>query len=90
MEEKAKEQQFLEMIVNELVSKPDQININRTVDDRGVLYVITADKDDVAKIIGKGGNIAQAIRLLLKAVGYKYNVKASMKIDVEHPEKINK
>jgi len=83
--EEAKEQKFLEMVINELVSKPDQVNIKRTVDDRGVLYVITADKDDVAKIIGKSGNIAQAIRLLLKAVGYKYDVKASMKIDVPHP-----
>jgi len=89
-EEIPKEQKFLEGIVKELVTKQDEINIVRTVDDRGTLYTITADKDDVSKIIGRNGNIAQAIRLLLKAVGYKYGVRASMKIDVPHPQQTNK
>ena len=89
-EEKTPEHKFLEILIQEMVNKPDKVCIERTVDDRGVLYVITVDDNDIAKIIGKGGSIAQAIRLLLKVVGYKHNVKASMKIDVPHPTQDNK
>lgn len=76
------EQEFLEMILKEIVVKPDKIKIERKVDELGVLYLINVDNDDLAKVIGKKGNIAQAIRLLLKVVGYKYNVRATMKINV--------
>ena len=88
-EEKTQEQEFLKMLITSMVNEPDKVCIKRTVDDRGVLYVITVDDSDIAKIIGKGGSIAQAIRLLLKVVGYKHNVKASMKIDVPHPTQDN-
>lgn len=89
-EEKSPEHKFLETMIQEMVINPDKVCIKKTIDDRGVLYVITVDDNDIAKIIGKKGSIAQAIRLLLKVVGYKYNVKASMKIDVPHPEQGNK
>lgn len=78
------EQEFLEMVVKNLVSKQDGVKITRTIDKLGVLYTIVVDPTDVAKVIGKQGSIAQAIRLLLKVVGYKYNVRASMKIDTSN------
>lgn len=76
------EQEFLETIIKEIVEKPDEVKIERKVDDLGVLYTITVAEEDIAKIIGKQGNIAQAIRLLLKVVGYKYSVRAAMKIEI--------
>jgi len=78
------EEQFLEMIIKGIVTEPDKVEIVRKKDEMGVLYTVTAAESDLAKIIGKQGNIAQAIRLLLKVVGYKYSVRASMKINVPH------
>lgn len=89
-EEKTQEHKFLETLIQEMVNKPDSICITRTIDERGVLYVITVDDSDIARVIGKEGSTAQAIRLLLKVVGYKYGVKASMKIDVPHPSQDKK
>ena len=86
-QEKAPEQKFLEKIIKELVTKPDKVCITRKVDELGVLYIITTDSTDIATVIGKQGSIAQAIRLLLKVIGYKYNVRASMKIDTQQDNK---
>ncbi len=76
------ENEFLEMIIKEIVTKPEEVKIERKVDELGVLYLINVDESDLAKVIGKKGNVAQAIRLLLKVVGYKYSVRASMKIQI--------
>ncbi len=76
-----KEVQFLENLIKELVDKPESVKINRKVDEMGVLLTVDVDPIDVGKIIGRQGNIAKAIRLLLGAVGYKHKVKASMKVN---------
>ncbi len=81
MTQSPKEQQFLVMILKEIVSQPEKVVITRTVDDMGVLYTLDVAPEDAAKVIGKEGQIAKAIRLLLKTVGYKNKVRASLKIN---------
>jgi len=83
-----KDQEFLEYIVKSIVSEPENVEIDRIVDGMGVLLTLKVAPVDVAKIIGKNGQIAKAIRLLLKTVGYASRVRANLKIDAPRIDKI--
>jgi predicted RNA-binding protein YlqC (UPF0109 family) len=73
--------QFLEYVVKSLVEKPDEVKIARTVDEMGVLLTLTVDPMDMGKIIGRSGNTAKAIRILLRVVGMKNNARVNLKIN---------
>lgn len=75
------DQAFLEYVVKALVDAPDAVVINRTVDEMGVLLTLTVDAGDMGKIIGKDGNIAKAIRTLLRVVGMKHNARVNLKVN---------
>jgi predicted RNA-binding protein YlqC (UPF0109 family) len=73
--------QFLEYVVKALVSRPDDIKIKRTVDEMGVLMTLDVHPDDMGKVIGRSGNTAKAIRILLRVVGMKNNSRINLKIN---------
>ncbi len=73
--------QFLEYVVKALVSHPDDIKIKRTVDEMGVLMTLDVHRDDMGKVIGRSGNTAKAIRILLRVVGMKNNARINLKIN---------
>jgi predicted RNA-binding protein YlqC (UPF0109 family) len=75
------DQQFLEYVVKALVDKPDAVVVDRTVDEMGVLLTLTVDKDDMGKIIGRSGNTAKAVRILLRVVGMKHDARVNLKIN---------
>ena len=71
---------FVEFIVKQMVSAPDEVEVVRTVDEMGVLITLKVAKDDMGRIIGKGGQTAKAIRVLLRVVGSKNNARVNLKI----------
>ncbi|PIQ66223.1 MAG: RNA-binding protein [Candidatus Zambryskibacteria bacterium CG11_big_fil_rev_8_21_14_0_20_42_18] len=73
--------QFLEYVVKALVTHPDDIKIKRTVDEMGVLMVLDVHPEDMGKVIGRLGNTAKAIRVLLRVVGMKNNARINLKIN---------
>ena len=75
------DQEFLESVVKALVDHPDDVKINRTVDEMGVLLTLDVHAEDMGKIIGRQGNTAKAIRTLLRIVGMKENARVNLKID---------
>ncbi len=77
MEDKA----FLEYVVKSLVDNPNDVVIDRVVDEMGVLMTLSVHKDDMGKIIGRQGNTAKAIRTLLRVVGMKHNARVNLKIN---------
>jgi len=81
------DQQFIEYIVKQLVSKPDAVKIERTIDERGVLLNLVVDPEDIGRIIGKRGSTAQSLRNLLRALGTKNDARYNLKIvDIDRPE----
>ncbi len=72
---------FLEFIVKALVEHPDDVKITRTVDEMGVLMTLDVHPDDMGKVIGRSGNTAKAIRILLRVVGMKNNARVNLKIN---------
>ncbi len=75
------DQKFLEFVVRELVDHPDEVKINRTVDEMGVLMTLDVHSEDMGKIIGRSGNTAKAIRTLLRVVGMKNDARVNLKIN---------
>ena len=74
------DQQFVEYIVKTLVNNPDKVEIDRTIDEKGVLLSLEVDPEDVGRIIGRRGATAQSIRTLLRALGTKNDARYNLKI----------
>ncbi len=75
-----KDAQFLESLIKALVDNPNDVKINRTVDEMGVLLTLDVNPSDMGQIIGREGNTAKAIRTLLRIVGMKNNSRVNLKI----------
>ena len=78
------DQNFLEFLVKSVVDHPDEVKIERKVDEMGVLLLLNVNSQDMGQIIGRDGNTAKAIRALLRIVGIKNNARVNLKI--EEPE----
>lgn len=74
------DQQFVEFVVKSLVSKPDEVKVERRIDEKGVLLELTVDPEDLGRVIGKRGATAQSIRTLLRALGTKNDARYNLKI----------
>jgi len=81
MSDKELDYQFLEYVVKSLVDNPDDVKITRTVDEMGVLLSLNVNPEDMGKIIGRQGNTAKAIRILLRVVGMKNTARVNLKIN---------
>ena len=71
---------FVEYIIKSIVSQPDKVIVTRSVDEMGVLLTLQVAKEDMGKVIGKNGQTAKSIRILLRVIGSKTNTRVNMKI----------
>ncbi len=71
---------FVEFIVKQIVEHPDDVVVERSVDEMGVLITLKVHKDDMGKIIGKSGQTAKSLRILLRVIGSKNNARVNLKI----------
>ncbi len=76
-----RDKEFLEFLVKSLVDNPNDVKVDRTIDEMGVLLTLTVNVADMGKIIGRNGNTAKAVRTLLRVVGMKNNARVNMKIN---------
>jgi predicted RNA-binding protein YlqC (UPF0109 family) len=74
------DEQFIEYIVKSLVNNPDEVKIERTIDEKGVLLELSVDPEDLGRVIGKRGATAQSLRTLLRALGTKNDARYNLKI----------
>ena len=82
--EKFVDQEFLEYLVKSIVDHPDDVKLERTVDELGVLLRLKVNAADMGQVVGRQGATAKAIRSLLRIVGIKNNARVNLKI--EEPE----
>lgn len=74
------DQQFVEYIVKSLVENPDDVVVERIIDEKGVLLTLTVNPEDLGRVIGKRGGTAQSLRTLLRALGTKNDARYNLKI----------
>jgi len=74
------DQQFVEYIVKSLVGNPDDVIVERIIDEKGVLLTLTVNPDDLGRVIGRRGVTAQSLRTLLRALGTKNAARYNLKI----------
>ena len=74
------DQQFVEYIVKSLVNHPDDVMVDRQIDEKGVLLTLTVNPEDLGRVIGKRGVTAQSLRTLLRAFGTKNDARYNLKI----------
>ena len=71
---------FIEYIVRQIVGSPDDVEVTRTVDEMGVLITLKVAKEDMGRLIGKNGQTAKSMRILLRVIGSKNNARVNLKI----------
>ena len=75
------DQEFLEYLVKSLVDHPDDVKVDRKVDEMGVLLSLKVNAMDMGQVVGRQGATAKAIRSLLRIVGIKNNARVNLKIE---------
>jgi len=75
-----KDQAFLEFVAKGLVDNPNDVIVERKIDEMGVLLTLKVNKADMGQIVGRAGSTAKAIRSLLRIVGMKNNARVNLKI----------
>ena len=78
------DQEFLEYLVKSIVDHPDDVKVDRKVDEMGVLLSLKVNPQDMGQVVGRQGSTAKSIRSLLRIVGIKNNARVNLKI--EEPE----
>ncbi|MDR1452604.1 MAG: KH domain-containing protein [Candidatus Margulisbacteria bacterium] len=71
---------LVELLVKALVDNQEQVNVSETSGNSITVIEISVAPEDVGKIIGKEGRIANAIRTVVKAAGAKQNKKVTVEI----------
>lgn len=82
----AKDQEFLEYVVKSIVNHPEDVKVERTVDEMGVLLTLKVNPEDMGQVIGKQGVVARAIRTLVRIVGFKNHARVNLKIAEPEPK----
>lgn len=83
------DQQFVEYIVKALVENPEDVLVDRIIDEKGVLLTLTVNPEDLGRVIGRRGTTAQSLRTLLRALGTKNSARYNLKIvNNDNPEKV--
>lgn len=64
-----------------MLKEPTHFKVTESKDDMGVLLTVDIHKDDMGLVVGKKGETAKAIRLLVRIVGVLHQARVSVKIN---------
>lgn len=62
---------MIEYLIKALVDEPEQVNITEVPGEESTTYEIRVAADDLGKVIGKQGKIANSLRTIAKAAAMK-------------------
>jgi predicted RNA-binding protein YlqC (UPF0109 family) len=71
---------LVEYIAKSIVNEPDAVSIEEETNDDGITLKLTVADDDKGRIIGKQGQIAQAMRTLLRVKAAKAATRVRLEI----------
>jgi predicted RNA-binding protein YlqC (UPF0109 family) len=63
--------ELVEFLVRALVEEPDEVEVTELEEDGDVVLEVTVAEDDLGRVIGRGGRIANALRTVARAAATK-------------------
>ena len=75
---------LIEYIAKSLVDHPDDVQVRQSGGGSRVRIELSVSKDDMGRVIGKGGKVANSIRTLLRMAAEREGKQATL--DVVEPE----
>jgi predicted RNA-binding protein YlqC (UPF0109 family) len=71
---------LLDYLARRLVDHPDQVEVDVVEGDRSVILELRVDPDDMGRVIGRQGRVAQALRTLVKAAAARDGRRVTVEI----------
>jgi predicted RNA-binding protein YlqC (UPF0109 family) len=75
---------LIDYVARSLVDDPTQVKIHEYRHGSSVTFELTVSKEDMGRVIGKGGRVATAMRSLLKVAAAREGARATL--DIVDPE----
>ncbi len=72
--------EFLEYVARSLVDKPDAVWVEVDDDEDETVLTLGVDQEDMGRVIGRDGRIANALRDLLRAMGSRNGRRVELEI----------
>jgi len=72
--------ELIEYIAKALVENPDKVRVQEIAGGTSIIYELSVAPEDMGRIIGKQGRVANAMRTLLKAVATREGKRAILEI----------
>ena len=72
--------ELVEYMVRALVDNPEQVQVGEIEGETVVVYEISVAEEDLGKVIGRNGRIANALRTVVKAAAMSHDKKATVEI----------
>ena len=69
-----KEKELIEYIAKLLVDNPDKVSVKETHGSNVTVLELHVDREDMGRVIGKDGRVANALRTLLRVVSQERRV----------------
>lgn len=75
--------ELTEFLIKNLVKEPDMVSVKQFEDEEDMIVIqVLVNDSDMGAVIGRGGNIANAIRTIVQASAYANNLKR-VKINID-------
>lgn len=71
---------FLERLVKHVVSNPQDVRIEQIIGERSVVFELHVQEGDMGKVIGRNGQMANALRTILAVASAKHKKKYFLEI----------
>ncbi len=72
--------ELIEYIADQLVEDKSQVSVTESEENGRVRIELKVAKDDMGRVIGKGGRVANSIRVLLRVAAARENKRATLDI----------
>ena len=75
--------EFLEYVARSLVDTPDGVRVDVEEEDDEVALILHVDQQDMGRVIGRDGRIANAIRSLLRVMATRDGRHVELEIETD-------
>lgn len=72
--------EFIEYIVRSIVDDPSQVRVAEVEGANTIIFELRVAPEDMGRVIGKSGRVANAMRTLLRVVAARQSKRATLEI----------